>query len=262
MSDLVVRQTGEMVTDFGMQAVVSVDQAINRIKELQRFVQAVMVKGEDYGIIKGTSKPTLLKPGAEKLCEMYGLTPTLSVTDSEKDWANGFIYYESKCTLVSKRTGQVVAEGVGSCNNRETRYINRDVYTLANTILKMAKKRALVDATLSATRSSGLFTQDIEDMGDVVQGDDQPPSNHPQKQDVQPEQSNPTLATTSQVRAIYAIGRNKLHLDEAQIEEYIVRMYGSKPSELTKQQASKCIDLLNNGQNADQMPTNGGRGDQ
>ena len=181
MSDLVVRQTGEMVTDFGMQAVVSVDQAINRIKELQRFVQAVMVKGEDYGIIKGTSKPTLLKPGAEKLCEMYGLTPTLSVTDSEKDWANGFIYYESKCTLVSKRTGQVVAEGVGSCNNRETRYVNRDVYTLANTILKMAKKRALVDATLSATRSSGLFTQDIEDMGDLAQGDEQTPSNHPPK---------------------------------------------------------------------------------
>ena len=27
----------------------------------------------------------------------------------------------------------------------------------------MAKKRALIDAVLSATRSSGLFTQDIED---------------------------------------------------------------------------------------------------
>ncbi len=262
MSDLVVRQTGELVTDFGMQAVVSVDQAINRIKELQRFVQAVMVKGEDYGIIKGTSKPTLLKPGAEKLCEMYGLTPTLSVTDSEKDWANGFIYYESKCTLVSKRTGQIVAEGVGSCNNRETRYVNRDVYTLANTILKMAKKRALVDATLSATRSSGLFTQDIEDLGDLAQGDDHPPANHPQKQEDHSEHGDQPLATPPQVRAMYAIGRNKLLLDEAQIEEYIVRMYGAKPSELTKQQASRCIDMLTNGQNAQQMPINNGRGEQ
>ena len=38
-------------------------------------------------------------------------------------------------------------------------------YTLVNTILKMAKKRALVDATLSAGRLSNIFTQDIEDMG-------------------------------------------------------------------------------------------------
>jgi len=38
------------------------------------------------------------------------------------------------------------------------------VATLKNTILKMAKKRAKVDATLAATRSSGIFTQDIEDM--------------------------------------------------------------------------------------------------
>ena len=28
----------------------------------------------------------------------------------------------------------------------------------------MAKKRALIDAVLSATRSSGIFTQDIEDL--------------------------------------------------------------------------------------------------
>jgi len=33
-----------------------------------------------------------------------------------------------------------------------------------NTVLKIAKKRALVDATLSVTRSSGLFTQDVEDI--------------------------------------------------------------------------------------------------
>lgn len=49
---------------------------------------------------------------------------------------------------------------------------NDDPYTLVNTILKMAKKRALVDAVLSATRSSGLFTQDMEDTArDVVEGE-------------------------------------------------------------------------------------------
>ena len=42
--------------------------------------------------------------------------------------------------------------------------MKQDPYSLINTMLKMAKKRALVDAVLSATRSSDLFTQDLEDM--------------------------------------------------------------------------------------------------
>ena len=48
---------------------------------------------------------------------------------------------------------------------------NDEPYTLVNTLLKMAKKRALVDAVLSATRSSGIFTQDIEDFieGEIVE---------------------------------------------------------------------------------------------
>lgn len=48
---------------------------------------------------------------------------------------------------------------------------NDDIPTLKNTLLKMAKKRAKVDAVLSATRSSGLFTQDIEDWGAVEQAE-------------------------------------------------------------------------------------------
>ena len=33
-----------------------------------------------------------------------------------------------------------------------------------NTVLKMAKKRALVDAVLTATAASDIFTQDLEDI--------------------------------------------------------------------------------------------------
>jgi hypothetical protein len=39
-----------------------------------------------------------------------------------------------------------------------------------NTVLKMAKKRALVDATLTATAASDIFTQDIEDMPEAIPG--------------------------------------------------------------------------------------------
>ena len=43
---------------------------------------------------------------------------------------------------------------------------NDDTYTLVNTILKMAKKRAVVDAALGVTRSSDLFVPEDDDEGD------------------------------------------------------------------------------------------------
>jgi hypothetical protein len=39
-----------------------------------------------------------------------------------------------------------------------------------NTVLKMAKKRAFVDAILTTTGASDIFTQDIEDMPEVIPG--------------------------------------------------------------------------------------------
>jgi len=39
-----------------------------------------------------------------------------------------------------------------------------DFFTAINTVLKMAKKRAYVDAILTATHASGIFTQDMEDI--------------------------------------------------------------------------------------------------
>lgn len=41
---------------------------------------------------------------------------------------------------------------------------NPDIIDSKNTVLKMAKKRAKIDATIGATRSSGIFTQDMEDL--------------------------------------------------------------------------------------------------
>lgn len=40
---------------------------------------------------------------------------------------------------------------------------NEDICSLVNNIQKMGKKRAYVDAVISATRSSGILTQDMED---------------------------------------------------------------------------------------------------
>ena len=144
---------------------ISLEEANRRVKMLQEFVREHMVEGEDYGVIPGTSgKPTLFKPGAEKLNAIFGLAPIVEITSRDEDWEAGRVAYEVKVTLLNKRTTGVEAEGIGNCNSRERRYKNQDAANIANTILKMAKKRALIDATLSATRASGLFTQDLEDM--------------------------------------------------------------------------------------------------
>jgi hypothetical protein len=41
---------------------------------------------------------------------------------------------------------------------------NPDIADVYNTVLKMAKKRAQVDATLTAVGASDLLTQDLEDL--------------------------------------------------------------------------------------------------
>jgi len=152
-------------TDVFPDFAVSLEEANRRSEMLKQFVREHMVEGEDYGVIPGASpKPTLFKPGAEKLNAIFGFAPVVEVTERAEDWDAGFVAYEIKVTLLNKRTGGVEAEGIGSCNSRERRYKNQDAANVANTLLKMAKKRALIDATLSATRASGMFTQDLEDM--------------------------------------------------------------------------------------------------
>lgn len=145
---------------------ISLEETARRVKMLQQYVREQMVEGDDYGVIPGSAKPTLFKPGAEKLNAVFGLAPIVAITSRIENWDKGFVSYEIKVTLVNKRTQQIEAEGIGSCNSKERRYSRQNATDIANTVLKMAKKRALIDATLSATRASGLFTQDLEDLED------------------------------------------------------------------------------------------------
>jgi hypothetical protein len=156
----------ERPTDVFLDFAVSLEETARRVKMLQQYVREHMVEGEDFGIIPGSTKPTLFKPGAEKLNSVFGLAPVVEITNRVEDWDKGFVSYEIKVTLINKRTQQIEAEGIGSCNSKERRYARQDAPSISNTVLKMAKKRALIDATLSATRASGLFTQDLEDLDD------------------------------------------------------------------------------------------------
>jgi len=60
-----------------------------------------------------------------------------------------------------------------------------------NTCLKMAKKRALVDATLTTTAASDIFTQDIEDDPDLYRkGGYQPANEETKKEEPAPGQDD------------------------------------------------------------------------
>ena len=145
-----------------------VSATMQKIAQFQAVIQKTLKKDHDYGAIPGTgSKPTLLKPGAEKILMLMGLTSEYEVIEKVQDYDRGFFAFTVKCTL-SK--GDVkVTEGVGHANTRERRYTSgkqQDAYTLANTVLKMAKKRAQVDAVLTVASLSEIFTQDLEDLDD------------------------------------------------------------------------------------------------
>lgn len=148
-----------------------VSGTISKITQFQKVVQSQLMQNHDYGVIPGTPKPTLLKPGAEKIIMLLGLRSEFDIVDSTRDFDKGFFQYQVKCKLY--HGDMLVTEGLGSCNNRERKYIKMDPYTMDNTVLKMAKKRALVDAALLVGSLSDIFTQDLEDMdlsGEKVTG--------------------------------------------------------------------------------------------
>ena len=242
-----------VVADVYPDFAASPEEVTRRTAMLRDYVKNHMTENEDFGVIAGGSKPSLWKPGAEKLIAVFGLAPIVEVVNRVENWDDGFVSYEMKVTLLNKRTGGVEAEGIGSCNSRERRYKNQDAAGIANTVLKMAKKRALVDATLSATRASGMFTQDLEDMEfEPDRGSYAPPrANRPaprasdgdgRDEAPQREASGGDGLTDPQMRTIMAIagkvfGRHSRDHD-------LDRMVGKPLDQLTKREASALIDEL------------------
>lgn len=167
-NNLILLKPNEVSNEFSYvpDFQITLNEARDTMELLQNFVKEMMIPKVDYGFISNYDKPALFKAGAEKLCDIFGFSKQLEILNGVEDWKDGLFHYEVKAILINKRSGVIEAEGIGSCNSKERKYIKQDSYSLINTILKMAKKRAFVDAVLSATRSSGIFTQDVEELED------------------------------------------------------------------------------------------------
>ena len=150
------------VTSSGARGL-TVEEAKSFDDEMNRFIDTVLIAGVDYGIIPNCKKPTLLKSGAEKILNYLGLIARTEVTNRVEDYNVGFFSYETKVYLIDYN-GVVKGEGIGITNTREGKYAKTNGYAVQNTVLKMAKKRALVDAALNVGNLSARFTQDVEDM--------------------------------------------------------------------------------------------------
>lgn len=85
------------------------------------FSKSILKEDFDYGIIPGVNKPSLLKPGAEKLRLAYNLSSTIELTDKKEDIENGYLSYNYKCT-VKTPGGMILAECEGNANSYETKF--------------------------------------------------------------------------------------------------------------------------------------------
>lgn len=96
---------------------------------------------------------------------------------------------------------------------------NPDIADTYNTVLKMAKKRALVDATITACAASDIFTQDMEE------------GHEEELKDVTPPKSEQREATSPEYREAYAAGKaaqdSGLFTDE-EIKSMLARLSNKK----------------------------------
>ena len=99
----------------------TVEEVLGQVALIQRIMSAAMKEGEHYGRIPGCGdKPTLLKPGAEKLCLLFRLAPAYEVEERQLD--RGHREYRVTTTLRSITTQVTIGEGVGSCSTMEGKY--------------------------------------------------------------------------------------------------------------------------------------------
>lgn len=170
---------------------ISAADLLKRHKDVEWLLAKVMVKGMHYGVIPGSKKNSLLKPGSELLLPRFGLGCFPVVQDLSNEYEIKFMV-EAKGVHIA--TGVHVGSGIGICSSNEEKYkwrraaskrefenappearrvkygkdytidqVRQSPDDLMNTILKMAKKRAQIDLTLTCTAASSFFTQDIED---------------------------------------------------------------------------------------------------
>jgi len=166
---------------------------------VQQLLDHVMQEGVHYGKIPGCGdRPTLLLPGAEKINMTFRLAPKLHVEDLCQPPER--YRYRVRCALYTIHGGVFVGEAFGEASSDEEKYqwekalntkhyesvppdqrrikfrkkyksdeveeieqVKQNVADLANTVLKMAVKRAMISASRGATAASDILEVDLDE---------------------------------------------------------------------------------------------------
>ena len=208
MNAVTKTETGALAASNGTSGRMAVPDIISHVAMVQEVMKAVMKPDVHYGVIPGTDKPTLYKQGAEVLCMAFRVSDTYSVEDlSTPD----MVRYRVTCTGSHQISGTVLGTGMGEASSGEEKYkwrkawddefdatpenlrrvkmgkyktkqVRTEPADLANTILKMANKRAKIAMTINVTACGDMFGQDLEDMDAALrehltrrEGDDRQP---------------------------------------------------------------------------------------
>ena len=178
---------------------------------LMAWIREALVEGVDFGRIqtkRGMSKPSLWKPGAEKICGMLGLRAVFpTFRDYEQATLTGVEINNVllRCHLTDAG-GTIVSDGVGA---RSVASCDGDL----NKALKMAAKSAMIDATLRCSGLSEVFSQDLDD-------DERPQAAAPERQTQQAAAgADGKLVTEGQVRLL------RVKLKEADLSDVIFKQH-------------------------------------
>lgn len=177
------------------------EEVVARARRIQEVMKALMKDGTHYGTIPGTPKPTLYKAGSELILMTFRIAAVpgdiidLSTADE--------VRYRVTMRGIAQGSGELLGEAAGECSSGEEKYcwrrpvcdqewaeaaedrrrekwmrgkdgpfkakqVRTQPADVANTILKMAMKRAQIAMTLVATACSDIFAQDLEDLPEGV----------------------------------------------------------------------------------------------
>lgn len=183
------------------RGVLPTTEVVARVHRIQEVMRTLMKEGTHYGTIPGTPKPTLFKPGAELLLMAFRIAASPAQVEDlcTPDEARYRVIVRGTHQL----TSEMVGEMIGECSSSESKYrwirpvcdqewddtdptlrrekwmkgkdkpykvrqIRSSPADVANTILKMATKRALIAMTLVSLGASDIFAQDLEDLTDEL----------------------------------------------------------------------------------------------
>ena len=268
--------TGQLAAASSGSGIVDADMVIAQARAVQKVKKALMKEGVHYGKIPGTPKdspPSLYKPGSEVLLSAFRISVEPEVREVTRD--GNHITYQIACIGRYIPTGAIIGIGVGEASTAEDKYGWRKVVCdaeyndtpedkrrtkwmkgfqgeapyqvkqvrtnpadIANTVLKMGKKRAQIDLCLTALAASDCFTQDLEDLPEgILDADGKPePAKPRQRFQERPKSGQPQssgggdgMASTPQINMIKAKLRDAKKEEADLLSQYGIALLEQLP---------------------------------